>query len=66
MTMNEIQDATLANKTLQILIDIIEKIPWNKLNAISAASKGVNTYELKSFAKICYELTVNANKNITL
>ena len=47
MTMQEIQDATLADKTLQMLIDINEKNSWNKLNAISTTSKGVNTDELK-------------------
>ena len=66
MTMQEIQDATLADKTLQMLIDIIEKNSWNKLNAISTTSKGVNTDELKLFAKIRDELTVNASKNIIL
>ena len=64
--MQEIQDATLADKTLQMLIDIIEKNSWNKLNAISTTSKGVNTDELKLFAKIRDELTVNASKNIIL
>ena len=66
MTMQEIQDATLADRTLQMLIDIIEKNSWNKLNAISTTSKGVNTDELKLFAKIRNELTVNASKNIML
>ena len=66
MTMQEIQDATLADRTLQMLIDIIEKNSWNKLNAISTTSKGVNTDELKLFAKIHNELTVNASKNIVL
>ena len=64
--MQEIQDATLADKTLQMLIYIIEKNSWNKLNAISTTSKGVNTDELKLFAKIRDELTVNASKNIIL
>ena len=66
MTMQEIQDATLADRTLQMLIDIIEKNSWNKLNAISTTSKGVNTDELKLFAKSRNELTVNASKNIIL
>jgi len=29
MTMNDIQDATLANKMLQMLINIVEKTSWN-------------------------------------
>ena len=66
MTMNEIQDATVADKTLQMLIDIIEKNSWNNLNSNSTASNEINKDELKLFAKIRDELTVNASKNIIL
>ena len=66
LTVEEIQDATLEDKTLQMLIDIIETNSWHKLNAISTASNGFNTDDLKSFAKVREELTVNERKNIIL
>ena len=66
LTVEEIQDATLEDKTLQMLIDIIETNLWHKLNAISTASNGINTDDLKSFAKVREDLTVNERKNIIL
>ena len=66
LTVEEIQDATLEDKTLQMLIDISETNSWHTLTAISTASNGINTGDLKSFATVCEELTVNERKNVIL
>ena len=57
MTVKEIQDATKNDETLQHLAEIIRKQTWNSMNDIQTSAQNLN--ELKLFAKVGDELTVN-------
>ena len=64
MTLKEIQDATKNDETLQHLAEIIRKQTWNSINDIQRSAENLN--ELKLFAKVRAELTVNEQLGIIL
>ena len=65
MTLLDIQNATLNDQTLQNLAEIIEN-NLSKSLGLPLNIDGIDTEELKLFAKIHTQLTVNAFNNITL
>ena len=66
ITLAEIQEATLTDKTLQKLIYVIQENSWHEICKLSADIEGINKQELKQFAKIRDELTVNKHRNLIL
>ena len=64
MTVQEIQEATKNDETLQYLAEIIRKQTWNSIKDIRTSAENVN--ELKLFAKVKDELTVNEQLGIIL
>ena len=64
MTVKEIQDATKNDETLQHLAEIIRKQTWNSINDIQTSAENLN--ELKLFAKVRDELTVDEQLGIIL
>ena len=65
MTLVKIQKGTLADNTLQKLVQIIEENSWHIIRNLSPDSE-IDKEELQSFAKIRCELTVSQNRNIIL
>ena len=57
MAVEEIQEATKNDEALQYLAEIIRKQTWNSIKDIRTSAENVN--ELKSFAKLKDELTLN-------
>ncbi len=64
MTIQEIQEATKSDKTLQRLIEIIHTQAWSSIN--ETATTGEDIGELKLLAKVSDELTVNEQLGIFL
>ena len=64
MTVKEIQDATKNDEALQHLPEIIRKQAWDSINDIQTSAENLN--ELKLFAKVRNELTVNEQLGIIL
>ena len=64
MTVKEIQDAAKNDETLQHLAEIFHKQTLNSINDIQTSAENLN--ELKLFAKVRDELTVNEQLGIIL
>ena len=65
MTLLEIQQATKKDKTLQRLTKLIRERSWNSLN-YNMKTDGENVEELKLFAKVRDELTINKGTDVIL
>ena len=60
MSLAEIKEATVKDKTLQLLVQCIRTGKWELVES------SCNIMELKQFKQICNELTVNADSNLIL
>ncbi|CAB4038802.1 Transposon Ty3-I Gag-Pol poly [Paramuricea clavata] len=64
MTIQEIQEATKHDKTLQLLTEIIRKQAWGSIKDLPTTGEDVS--ELNLFAKVRDELTINEQLGIIL
>ena len=64
MNMKEIQEETQNDKTLERLMDIIRTGTWNSVKDPATGEENMN--DLKLFAKIRDELTINEQFGIIL
>ena len=66
MTLEEIQQATAEDVTLQCLVHLIQNDTWNDLDNLPQNLKDADSAELKLFQQLKDELTVNNQANIIL
>ena len=60
MSLADIKEATVKDKTLQLSVQCIRTGKWELVES------SCNIKELKQFKQICNELTVNADSNLIL
>ena len=65
MTLDEIQQATAKDKTLQCVIHLMRN-GWKKMNSLPEEHKEADLSELELFKRVQHELTVNDQSNIVL
>ena len=66
MTLEEIQQATAVDVTLQCLVHFIQKHAWNELDNLPQNFKDADRAELQLFKRVKDELTVNDQANVIL
>ena len=66
MTLEEIQQATAVDVTLQCVVYLTQKHAWNDLENLPESLKDADRAELKMFKRVKDELTVNDQSNVIL
>ena len=66
MTLEEIQQATVEDVTLQCLVYLMQHNSWNNLDNLPEKFKEADCAELRMFHRVKDDLTVNDQSNIIL